>query len=76
MEETNLLLISVFAFVAVFLVLATLALIMRVLTLLFPVPPEPEGDDTGIDSGLVTAISAAAARAFPGLRVTRIEETR
>jgi hypothetical protein len=41
--ETNLLLISVFAFVAVFAVLAVLATIMKVLTLLFP--PPPEGSD-------------------------------
>jgi hypothetical protein len=68
--ETNLLLISVFAFTAVFTVLAVLASIMKALTLLFPPPAD------GSDATLFGAISAAAAAAWPGMRVTRIEEKR
>jgi hypothetical protein len=69
-DEPNLLLISVFAFLAVFLVLLVLAGIMRALTHFFPPP------DDGPDAALLAAISAAASAAWPGLRVTRIEEQR
>jgi hypothetical protein len=68
--ETNLLLISVFAFVAVFLLLSLLAGIMRVLTALFP------ADMDGPDAAVLAAITAAAAVAYPGMRVTGMKETR
>jgi hypothetical protein len=77
--DVNLLLISVFAFVAVFLVLGTLALLMVALTRLFPAPPAPAGGPghtAGPDAAVLAAITAAANVAYPGMRVTRVEESR
>jgi hypothetical protein len=70
MTEPNLLAICVFAFIAVFLLLTTLALVMRVLTTVFP----QREDDA--DVALVAALSAAAAAAYPGMRITSIQEIR
>jgi hypothetical protein len=69
MTEPNLLVISASAFIAVIALLSFLAGIIRVLTTLFPA-------DEGTDAATFAAISAAAARAYPGTRVTKIEETR
>lgn len=68
MTEPDLLTISVFAFSAVFLLLALLAALMRLLTALFPHRAEAP------DDAVVAGITAAAAAAYPGTRVTRIEE--
>jgi hypothetical protein len=68
--EPNLLLISVFAFIAVFLLLSLLAGIMRLLTVLFP------GEPDGLDAAVLAAITTAAAAAHPRMRVTGIEEIR
>jgi hypothetical protein len=70
MTEPNLFTISIFAFSAVFLLLASLAAIMRGLTALFPEKP------SGPDVALVAAIASAATLAFPGTRITSIEENR
>jgi hypothetical protein len=70
MTPPDLLTISVFAFLAVFLLLSLLAGLMRGLTALFPEQPD------GPDEAVIAAIASAAAIAFPGTRVTRIEETR
>lgn len=70
MNEPNLLVISVFAFLAVFALLAVLAAIMNLLTMLFP-----EKNDDG-DAALLTAIVSAVAAAHPGMRVTHVEEIR
>lgn len=56
------------AMVAVFSLLGLLALIMWLITTLFPVR---EGK---IDSTVVAAISTAVASVWPGAKVTRIEE--
>jgi hypothetical protein len=73
--EPNLLVICATAFVAVILLLALLAGVIRVLTRLFPESAEmaPPTEATP-DGPLVAAISAATAAAFPGHRVTRIED--
>lgn len=69
MTEPNLLLVCIAALSAVFAVLGGLALVMRLLTTLFPERPDTDGD-----AAAMSAIAAAAAQAFPGRRVTRIEE--
>lgn len=69
MAEPNLLVISVAAFTAVIVLLSLLAGIIRLLTTIFPV--EEDGD-----AAVLAAISTAAARAYPGTRVTKIEEQR
>jgi hypothetical protein len=69
MTEPNLLIICAAAFIAVIVLLSLLAGIIRILTLLFPVP-----DDA--DAALIAAITSAHAGAYPGTRITRIEEHR
>jgi hypothetical protein len=67
MTETSLLVICIAAFIAVILLLSLLAGIIRVLTAIFPVVE-------GTDAALIAAISAAAARAYPGTKITNIQE--
>lgn len=69
MTEPNLLIISVSAFIAVIVLLSFLAGIIRLLTALFPAAE-------GLDAAVVAAISATAARVYPGTKITKIEETR
>jgi hypothetical protein len=69
MTEPSLLIICAAAFVAVILLLSFLAGIIRVLTTLFPVP-----EDT--DAALIAAITSVHAGAYPGTRITNIEEHR
>jgi hypothetical protein len=71
MNEPNLMVVCITAFVAVVLLLALLAGVIRVLTAVFP-EKVPEGPD----AALVAALHAAAALAYPGTRVTGIEEVR
>jgi hypothetical protein len=71
MNEPNLLVLSAMAFLAVFLLLSLLAFLMYLLTILFP-----ERSDEGPDPALLAAVSSAAAAAFPGMKVTHIQETR
>jgi hypothetical protein len=68
MNPPDLLIISLSAFVAVFLLLSFLAVVMRVLIAVYP---EKVG---GIDSVTIAAVTAAAAYAFPGTKVTKVEE--
>ena len=68
MAPPNLLVICLSAFVAVFLLLSFLGVVMRVLMAAFP---EKVG---GIDSATIAALTAAAAYAFPGTKVTKVEE--
>jgi hypothetical protein len=69
MPEPNLLVISAAAFVAVITLLSLLAAIIRLLTAVFPA-------EDGPDQAVIAAITAAAARAYPGTRITNIEERR
>jgi hypothetical protein len=73
MQEPDLLVICSVAFVAVFFVLTTLAAVMRALMLLFPQLDDPA--DT-IEPALVTAIVEAVKAAYPGTKVTGIEEVK
>ena len=58
------------AFLTVFLLLAFLAVVMRLITDAFP-----ESDDA-VDPAILAAISGTVATLMPGARVTRIEEER
>lgn len=82
--EPNLLILSFIAFLAVFLVLSLLAAVMHGLTLVFPYvetaldagghkPPPPLGTSS-LEEEMVAAITVVAARAHPGMKVSRIEE--
>jgi hypothetical protein len=70
MNSSELLVICLSAFVAVFLLLSFLAVVMRGLIAAYP---EKVG---GIDPGTIAAVTAAAAYAFPGTKVTKVEEIR
>lgn len=56
------------AFVAVFVLLSFLALVMHVLTLTFP------QKQVRIDPMLIAAITSTVSSIYPGARVTRVEE--
>lgn len=71
MNDPDLLLLSAVAFLAVFTILSLLAFLMHLLTILFPVRSEG-----GSDPALLAAVNTAAAAAFPGMKVTHIQETR
>ena len=68
MSDSNLVAVCGIAFVAVFLLLSVLAVLMNVITAVFPHRTKK------LDAAVTAAISAAAAVVFPGARVTRIEE--
>ena len=70
MNPPNLLIICISAYVAVFLLLAFLATIMKILTVVFPKKLE------GLEPAIVAALTAAATYAFPGTKVTKVEEIR
>jgi len=67
----DLLIICVSSFVAVFLLLSFLALVIRMLTLAFPQKVVAE-----IDAAVIAAVTSAASVAYPGTIVTKVEELR
>mgnify|MGYP001547980886 FL=1 len=70
MNPPDILVVCLSAFVAVFLLLSFLAVVMRVLIAVYPEKAE------GIDAATIAAVSAAAAYVFPGTKVTKVEEIR
>ena len=68
MGSSELLVICGTAFLYVFAVLFVLALAMRLIILIFPMKK------TGIDAAVVAALATAVNRAFPGTKITKIEE--
>jgi len=68
MENLNLLAICLSAFIYVFVILTILALLIRLIMLLFP---SAKGAD---DTALFAAISSTYSGIFPGTKVTNIEE--
>ncbi len=68
MDSPNLLIICFTSFAAVLLILSALAVIMKVLLLIFPVKIEDN------DSAVIAAINTAYNRQFPGTRVIKIGE--
>ena len=70
MTPPDLLVISLSAFVAVFLLLSFLAIVMRLLLAAYPEKAR------GIDPATIAALTAATAYAFPGTKVTKVEEIR
>lgn len=67
MDSPSLLLVCVIAFLAVFVLLGLLALIMRLLIAALPEKPKS-------DAPLLAAVTTAASAAHPGMKVTRVEE--
>lgn len=68
MGSLELLVICVSAFVAVFVLLAILALVMRLIIVAFPQKV------AGLDSTVIAAAVSTVAALYPGTRVTKVEE--
>jgi len=69
MTPIDLVMICVTAFAAVFLLLTLVALLMRVINLLFPARRSAEAD-----TAAVAAVATVFAALYPGARITKIEE--
>ncbi len=70
MESANLLIVCASAFAAVFLLLSVLALVMRLITVVFP------QRDSGTDAVVVAAITTTMSTIYPNARITNIEESK
>ncbi|HEX9885668.1 MAG TPA: hypothetical protein VGA70_04230 [Longimicrobiales bacterium] len=57
------------AFAAVFVLLSFLAVVMRALVALFPAEVA-----AGTDAAMIAAVTSAVSVAYPGTKVTKIEE--
>lgn len=68
MESTSLFNISLLAFAMVFLILAVLSLLMRLVIVVFP------EKKTRIDAAAMAALTAALNKIFPGMKITKVEE--
>jgi len=71
MESYRLLYVCLSSLLAVFVLLAVLAAIMRLLIAVFP---ETLAKLAKSDAALLAAITTAVASVYPGMRVTRVEE--
>ncbi len=70
MGQPDLLMVCVSAFLAVFLMLSALAGVMRVLIAVFP-----ERTSISTDAAILAAVTAAVSAAYPGAKISTIEET-
>jgi hypothetical protein len=70
MGSTDLLVTCAVAFVAVFVLLAFLALVMRILVILWP------ETRAGTDAAVMAAVAATMSTVYPGTRITKVEEER
>ncbi|MCK5376020.1 MAG: hypothetical protein KAJ97_02995 [Acidobacteria bacterium] len=68
MEVTSLFSACLMALVSVFTLLGSLALIMELITFVFP------ARERAMEPAVVAAITTTVAAVYPGARVTRIEE--
>ncbi len=68
MGSIDLLMICASAFVGVFLLLSLLAIVMRIIIVVFPQGAK------GTDAAVVAAVTAAVSAGYPGTRITNIEE--
>ena len=68
MASLELLFICISAFIAVFVLLAVLALVMRVIIILFP------GRTAAAEAVVYAAVASAISTVYPGTKITKIEE--
>ena len=66
--ETDLIMICGIAFLIVFIILALLAILMRITMIIFP------QKSVGMDSAMIAAIAATIHAAFPGTTISKLEE--
>ncbi len=71
MGEPNLLMICVAAFCAVFLLLAFLAVVMKILINVFPEKVKDE-----LDAAMLAAVSASLSVVYPQTKITKVEQVR
>ena len=70
MDTQHLLFTCIAAFISVFFVLSVIAIFMRIILMIFP---EVRKED---DAAIYAAIGAAVNNAFPGTKITKIEEVK
>ncbi len=70
MGSGDLVFICISAFLAVFVLLSVLAVVMRIILVLFP------EKESGTDAVVVAAITSTVSAIYPGTRITKIEETK
>ncbi len=70
MDQLELGVVCIVAFAAVFMLLSTLAVVMRLITAAFPALTQC------LDPAVVAAVSTTVATVWPGARLTKIEEER
>jgi len=70
MESPDLLIICASAFIAVFVLLAFLAIVMRIITVLFPQKA------ASTDAVAIAAVASVISTLYPGTRITKVEELR
>jgi hypothetical protein len=70
MDAPSFLAVCLVGLATVFLLLGALALVFRLIALVFP------ARTVSNDAAVLAAVTAAALRAYPGTRVTRVEEER
>jgi uncharacterized protein (UPF0333 family) len=70
MNEPSFLAVCFVGVVTVFVLLGALAVVFRIIALAFPVRANTN------DAAVLAAVAAAAQRAYPGTKVTRVEEER
>lgn len=70
MESYGLISICISALIAVFLILFLLAIIMRLITVIFP------EEDIKDDSAVIAALTTIVNKYYPGIKITKIEETK
>lgn len=70
MESYELISICLSAFIAVFLILSILAIMMRLITDFFSVKESKE------DSAVIAALSTVVNQYYPGTKITKIEESK
>ena len=67
MESLGLITVCISAFIAVFIVLSLLAILMHFIILIFP---EKGSDDAAVIAALTTVVN----KFYPGLKITKTEE--
>ena len=68
MAPTDLTMICGIAFLVVFIILTLIALLMRVIMLIFPVKA------ARTDPAIIAAVAATVQTVFPGTKITKLEE--
>ena len=68
MESTELVFVCISSFLGVFILLTVLALLMRLIIMVFP------EKEVGADAAMVAAVTSAVQSVYPGTNITKIEE--